>query len=105
MVGQSIKMKVKTIIVFTVALIMFITAINLFSDNITLLSKLPENRVEQARAEALQKPFTSRPHRLERRPRLEVGEPITISYGAESVPGASDGNAAATKPKLWVDSY
>ena len=52
-------------------LIILVTAVNLWSDNISLLSKLPESRVEQARKEALSRPFLQREHRIERRPRLE----------------------------------
>jgi hypothetical protein len=38
------------------------------------MSKLPENRINEARREALSKPFHEREHRLERKPRLESGE-------------------------------
>ena len=47
-----------------VCLTVIVTAVNFLSDNFTLLhSNLPENRVEQARREALQKPFHEREHR------------------------------------------
>ena len=60
-------------------LIILVTAVNLWSDNISLLSKLPESRVEQARKEALSRPFLQREHRIERRPRLESAGAVLLS--------------------------
>ena len=67
-------MKVKAVVAFIVGLVAVVTALNFLMDNFRLMSSLPENRVEHARREALQKPFYEREHRLERQPRLESGE-------------------------------
>ena len=70
-------MKVKAVVAFIVGLVAVVTALNFLMDNVRLMSSLPENRVEQARREALQKPFYEREHRLERQPRLESGSVLS----------------------------
>ena len=66
-------MRIKAIVAFIVGLVAVVAALNFLLDNLRLMSSLPETRVEQARREALQKPFYEREHRIERQPRLEHG--------------------------------
>lgn len=71
-------LKIKAAVLFIVGLVAVVAALNFLLDNVRLMSRLPETRVEQARREALQKPFYEREHRIERQPRLESGSSHSI---------------------------
>ena len=64
------------IVLIASSIIVLVTLLNL-RGNLSLLSKLPEQRlhhVEAARLAADSIPFTDREHRLERKPRLEASD-------------------------------
>ena len=80
-------LRIKAIVLFVVGLVAAVAGLNFILNNVTLLNKLPETRVDQARREALQKPFYEREHRIERQPRLESGvHCLSGQIGANELP-------------------
>jgi hypothetical protein len=67
-------MRARTVVIVAGIVLTAVVLFNLFFQGYHALYELPKSRIELERDEALRVAFTDRPHRLERRPRLEADD-------------------------------